>query len=209
VSAPGWPARLADGPIGLRPLRIRDAAAWSEVRRRNAAWLAPWEATPPDGAFAYRESVSTFTGMARALRRQARSGMALPFAVTYDDRLVGQLTIGNIVRGSLNAGYAGYWIDERVAGRGLMPTALALAVDHCFVVVGLHRVEANVRPENVASRRVVEKLGFRDEGLRRRYLHIAGGYRDHICYSIVREDVPDGLLRRWHQSTSRHTGTGA
>jgi ribosomal-protein-alanine N-acetyltransferase len=199
---PGWPAQLADGRVGLRPLRMRDAAAWSEVRRRNAAWLAPWEATPPDGGPAYRQSVPTFTAMARALRRQARSGLALPFAVTYDDRLAGQLTIGNIVRGSLNAGYAGYWIDERRAGRGVTPTALALAVDHCFSAVGLHRVEANIRPENAASRRVVEKLGFREEGLRRRYLHIAGGYRDHICYAILREDVPGGLLQRWHARTS-------
>jgi ribosomal-protein-alanine N-acetyltransferase len=181
---------------------MRDAAAWSEVRRRNAAWLAPWEATPPEGGLVYRQSMSTYSSMARALRRQARSGLALPFAVTYDDRLAGQLTIGNIVRGSLNAGYAGYWIDERLAGRGIMPTGLALAIDHCFAAVGLHRIEANIRPENVASRRVVEKLGFREEGVRRRYLHIAGGYRDHICYSVVREDVPQGLLRRWHARTA-------
>jgi ribosomal-protein-alanine N-acetyltransferase len=202
VSAPGWPARLSDGSVGLRPLRVRDGAIWSQVRRRNAAWLAPWEATPPDGGLAYRASVSTFTAMARALRRQARSGLALPFAVTYDERLAGQLTIANIVRGSLNAGYAGYWIDERLAGRGVIPTALALAVDHCFVAVGLHRVEANVRPENAASRRVLEKLGFCEEGVRRRYLHIAGGYCDHICYSIIRDDVPEGLSRRWHARTS-------
>lgn len=196
MSHPGWPVRLADGPVGLRPLRLRDAVVWSEVRRRNAAWLEPWEATPPDGEAAYVTSPSTYIGMARRLTRQARRGEALPFAVTYDGAFVGQLTIGNIVRGSLNSGYAGYWVDQRVAGRGVMPTALALAVDHCFSVVGLHRVEVNIRPENLPSRRVVEKLGFREEGLRIGLLHIAGAYRDHLSYALLRDEVPGGLLRR-------------
>ncbi|HVA60393.1 MAG TPA: GNAT family protein [Mycobacteriales bacterium] len=196
--------------MGVRPLRLRDGVVWAEVRRRNAEWLGPWEATPPGGDLAYRDSVATFTTMTRALRRQARQGTAFPFVVTLDGGLVGQLTIGNIVRGSLNSGYAGYWVDGRVAGRGIMPTALALAVDHCFAV-GLHRVEANIRPENTASRRVVEKLGFREEGARRRYLHIAGAYRDHLCFAITPEDVPEGLLVRWRSvlATSRHTDGGA
>jgi len=95
------------------------------------------------------------------------------------------------------SGQVGYWIDEKVAGRGVIPTALAMAVDHCFFVVGLHRIEASIRPENHASRRVVEKLGFHEEGLRRRYLHIDGAWRDHLCYAITIEDVPGGLMPRW------------
>lgn len=197
MATAGWPVELAEGPVGVRPIRLRDAPDWSEVRRRNVDWLARWEATPPDAPRPEGTSVAAFTGMARSLRRQAREGSALPLAVTYDGVLVGQLTIGNIVRGSLNSGYAGYWVDERVAGRGVMPTALAMVVDHCFTRVGLHRVEANIRPENTASRRVVEKLGFRDEGIRLRYLHIDGAYRDHLCYAITAEEVPGGLLRRW------------
>jgi ribosomal-protein-alanine N-acetyltransferase len=78
-----------------------------------------------------------------------------------------------------------------------MPTALSLAVDHCFGPVGLHRVEANIRPENAASRRVVEKLGFRQEGLHERYLAIDGAYRDHIGYAVTVEDVPEGMVNRW------------
>jgi ribosomal-protein-alanine N-acetyltransferase len=211
VKSPGWPATLREGRVTVRPLRIRDGLVWAEVRQRNADWLRPWEATPPGGGMLYSDSVVTFTAMTRGLRRQARGGLALPFVVLYDDRLVGQLTVGNIVRGSLNSGYAGYWVDEAVAGRGVMPTALALVVDHCFAAVGLHRVEANIRPENVASRRVVEKLGFRDEGLHTRYLHIAGAYRDHVCYAITVEDVPEGLLARWRSvgASLRHTGDGA
>ncbi len=198
----GWPVELADGAIGVRPIRLRDGPAWAEVRRRNEAWLSRWESTPPDAPRADIASLPAFTAMVRALRRQARGGEALPFAVTYDGLFVGQLTLGNIVRGSLNSAYAGYWIDERFAGQGVVPTALALVVDHSFGRVGLHRIEANVRQENTASRRVVEKLGFREEGLRLRYLHIDGAYRDHICYAITVEEVPGGLLRRWRARQS-------
>jgi ribosomal-protein-alanine N-acetyltransferase len=195
---PGWPALLADGPVGLRPLRMRDAPAWSDLRRRNTAWLAPWEATPPGEPPGVRAGAAPFAAMLRIARREARLGTALPFAVTYDGVLAGQLTIGNIVRGSACSAYAGYWIDGALAGRGIMPAALALAVDHCFTAAGLHRIEANIRPENVASRRVVEKLGFRAEGLRRGFLHIAGEWCDHVCYAVTVEDVPEGMVRRWH-----------
>ena len=104
----------------------------------------------------------------------------------------------------------GYWIDESVAGRGVTPTALAMAVDHCFGVVGLHRVEASIRPENHASRRVVEKLGFREEGLRRRYLHIDGAWRDHLCYALTAEEARGGVLARWRDTLSaQRSGTAS
>ena len=83
------------------------------------------------------------------------------------------------------------------AGRGIIPTAVALATDHCFATVGLHRVEVNIRPENAASLRVVEKLGFRPEGLRPRYLHIDGDWRDHLSFALTADEVPEGLLARW------------
>ncbi len=197
MRAPGWPVEVAEGRVGIRPLRTRDASAWVELRQRNAQWLAPWEATPPGSGFGGTPTRALFVTMLRTLRRQARVGEALPLAVTYDGSLAGQVTVGSIVRGSLNSGYVGYWVDEALAGRGVMPAALALTVDHCLGPVGMHRVEANVRPENVASRRVVEKLGFREEGLRLRYLHIDGAYRDHICYAVTTGDVPGGLLQRW------------
>lgn len=189
--------------MGLRPLRAADAAGWVEVRQRNAGWLGPWEATPPGGAPPVAPSRWVYTAMRRSLVRQARLGEALPFAITYDGRLVGQITVAGIVRGSLNSGFAGYWVDKAVAGRGVMPTSLALLVDHCFSEVGLHRVEVNVRPENQASRRVVDKLGFREEGLRVRYLHIDGDYRDHLGYALTAEDVPGGLLPRWREASEQ------
>lgn len=197
MSAPGWPARLSEGPVGLRPLRLRDARAWSDLRLRNEHWLGPWEAHPPGTTWSATQSASSYGPMLRALRSQARAAVALPFAVTFGDVLVGQVTVGNIVRGALNSGYVGYWVDAAHAGRGVTPTALALVADHCFGPVGLHRVEADVRPENLASRRVVEKLGFREEGLHRRFLHIDGDYRDHVIYALLAEDVTEGVMRRW------------
>jgi ribosomal-protein-alanine N-acetyltransferase len=135
--------------------------------------------------------------MVHTMRREARQGLSLPWVVTYDDRFVGQLTVGAIVWGSARSAQIGYWVDQSVAGRGVIPTAVALAADHAFFTVGLHRLEANIRPENSASRRVAEKLGFREEGIRQRYLHIDGAWRDHICYALTAEDVPGGLRARW------------
>ncbi|HVV77025.1 MAG TPA: GNAT family protein [Mycobacteriales bacterium] len=198
--APGWPAVLADGDIGLRPLRMRDAGAWVESRKHNIEWLRPWEATPPNGPGVFGTSTAVFAGMGRRLRSDARAGRGLPFAVVVDGAFAGQLNVAGIVRGSLESASIGYWVDQRVAGRGVMPTCVALAVDHCFDVVGLHRIEVNIRPENAASRRVVEKLGFRLEGTRERFLHISGDWRDHLTYALVREEVPGGLLTRWHRA---------
>lgn len=168
----------------------------------NREWLGAWEATPPREVGA----PMSFAAMVRSLLRQARQGTLLPFVVTYDDELVGQLTVGGITYGSLCSAHIGYWIDQRVAGRGIMPTAVALAVDHCFRALRLHRVEINIRPENTASLRVVEKLGLREEGLRVRYLHIAGAWRDHRSFAVTAEEVPEGLLARW-RSVQRDTSS--
>ncbi|HEV2889188.1 MAG TPA: GNAT family protein [Frankiaceae bacterium] len=199
-----WPATLRDGEVELRPYRMRDAAAFSEVRLSNEAWLRPWEPTA-SGTWEDRFAVTSFPPMLRALRRQARQGTTYAFAVTYRGRFVGGTTVGNIWRASLGSCFLGYWVDGRHAGRGIVPTAVALATDHCFGPLGLHRVEANVRPENAASRRVMEKLGFREEGLRERYLYIDGAWRDHVSYALTVEDVPGGLLRRWHAVRDRST----
>ncbi len=190
-----WPATLRDGRVGLRPIRQRDAARWREIRARNTVWLRPWEATSPDPL---GETPPTFGAMVRRLRAEARRRQSLPFVITYDEVMVGQLTVGGIMYGSLRSAHVGYWIDEAWAGRGITPTAVALAVDHCFGPLALHRVEINVRPENEASRRVAEKLGFRYEGLRSRFLHIDGDWRDHRGYALTAEEVPEGLGARWH-----------
>ena len=191
----GWPVALTDGDVRLRPLRRSDEADWMRLRAVNAAWLEPWDATSPEPVTGRRP---TFGQFVRALDRQARSGTSLPFAVEHGGELVGQLTVSGITYGSLYSASIGYWVAQHVAGRGITPTAVALATDHCFTGLGLHRVEVNIRPENRPSLRVVEKLGFRDEGLRERYLHIQGAWCDHRTFALTTEDVPRGLLARWH-----------
>jgi ribosomal-protein-alanine N-acetyltransferase len=111
-----------------------------------------------------------------------------------DGRFVGHVMVGNVVREPLLSAYVGYWVDARVTGGGVITAAVALAVDHCFGVVGLHRLEATVRPENAASLRVLAKLGFRLEGLFRRYLDVDGAWRDHQCFAMTAEELPPGGL---------------
>ncbi|MEO6502317.1 MAG: GNAT family protein [Jatrophihabitantaceae bacterium] len=188
---PGWPAVLAAGPVTLRPLRRRDAHAWSRSRLVNVDWLARWEPTSSQ-SWQSRNSIAEYHRTLSRLRSAARLGTMLPFAIVYGDRLVGQLNVSNVVRGALRSCSVGYWIDSSVAGRGITPTALALAIDHCLTEAGLHRVEVNIRPENQASIRVVEKLGLRQEGYHERFLDIDGGWRDHLSYAITAEEISTG-----------------
>lgn len=197
-----WESTLAEGRIGLRPIRRRDGRAWREVRSRNVDWLEEWEATVPIEGIESGEIPASFGVMVRSMHRSARAGRVIPWVVTYDGKFVGQLTVGGIAYGSLRSAYIGYWIDKDVAGKGIMPTAVAMALDYCFDQLRLHRVEIHIRPENAASRRVVEKLGVPEEGLRRSYLHIAGDWRDHICYVLVEGDRPGGVLASWRASQS-------
>lgn len=185
--------------VRLRLLRYGDRAAWERVRRENLEWLRPWEATSPVPAppVGFRDYVAQS-------RRQGRRGEALTFVVESDGELVGQLSVSSIILGALRGASIGYWVSQHVAGRGITPTAVAIAVDYCFTVLRLHRIEINIRPENTASLRVVEKLGFRDEGLRERYLHIDGDWRDHRTFALVAEEVPEGLLERWTRTRGRH-----
>lgn len=192
---PGWhELRLAHGSLGVRPLLPSDRRAWTEQRARNRWWLQEWEATlPPESPPGH----PSYRSMMRELRRQVHEGRCLPFALTVEDDFVGQVTVNNIVMGSAMFGSVGYWIDERQAGHGYMPTAVAMVIDYCFQTVGLHRIEIAIRPENTASLRVVEKLGISSVGFSPRYLHIAGAWRDHRLFAITREEAPQGVLRRF------------
>ncbi len=183
---------LTEGMTTIRPIRLRDSRALERELLSNRRWLRQWEATNPHGPmnFDVRSSI-------RNLQQNARAGLGVPFVIEVDGEVAGQLNVSSISYGSLSSAAIGYWVSERFAGRGVTPTAVALATDHCFFTLGLHRMEICIRPENGPSLRVVEKLGFRYEGLRRRFIHINGDWRDHFCFALTVEELPQGVLRRW------------
>lgn len=165
------------------------------MRLRDEAYLREWEPEAA-GSWAERYTPMAWPMQCAGLRSVARRGQCLPFAITVDGRLAGQLTVGNVVRGALRSAWIGYWVESGVAGFGVATGAVALAADHSFGCVGLHRLEATVRPENGASLRVLTKLGFRNEGLLVRYLEVAGAWRDHQLLALTREEIGAGLVQR-------------
>lgn len=185
---------LREDSVTLRPIRLRDARVLERELMDNRSWLRKWEATNPYAPMAFDTRASI-----RNLLAHSRSGNGLPFVAEYRGELAGQLNVASITWGSLSSATIGYWVGERFAGNSITPIAVALATDYCFSQLGLHRMEICIRPENAASLRVVEKLGFRYEGLRRRYIHINGDWRDHFCFGLVAEEVKEGVLRRWRE----------
>jgi len=183
---------LRDGPVTIRPIRLRDSRVLEQELMSNRSWLRTWEATNPHGPIGFDSRASI-----RSLLSNWRSGFGVPFAVEYEGEFAGQLNVSGLSYGSLSSASIGYWVAERFAGRNITPTAVALATDHCLFSIGLHRMEICIRPENAPSLRVVEKLGFRYEGLRRRFIHINGDWRDHFCFALTAEELPTGVLRRW------------
>jgi ribosomal-protein-alanine N-acetyltransferase len=171
---------------------MRDSKALEKLILGNRAWLRPWEATNPGAPNSF-DVRSQLRGLIRQLDDQ--SGM--PFVIEVQGVVQGQLNVANILYGSVSSAVIGYWVSPEVAGRGVAPTAVALVTDYLMNQVGLHRVEIDVRPENTASLRVIEKLGFRYEGIKQRYIHINGDWRDHYIFALTGEEVPDGILNRF------------
>ena len=180
------------GSVTLRLVRTKDARGLQQELLANRRWLSPWEATLPGSAVSFDMRLGV-----KRLLQQYRDGTGVPFVVEQRGELAGQLNVWGIARGSLSSATIGYWVSERFAGQGITPTAVALATDMAFTQLRLHRMEICIRPENTPSLRVVQKLGFRYEGMRPRYIHIDGDWRDHHAFALVAEEVPEGVLRRW------------
>jgi ribosomal-protein-alanine N-acetyltransferase len=197
---PGWPVRLGPlevraGTVELRGPRLFDGSKWSKLRIRDRAYLEQWEPTAQEG-WNERNATLSWPAQWSSLRAMARRGSTLPFMILVNGEVAGQITVGNIVRGSLLSAWIGYWVASDRAGGGVATAAVALLTDHAFRDAGLHRLEATVRPENAASIRVLTKSGYREEGLFKRYLDVAGQWRDHLCFALTTEEVSDGLVRR-------------
>ena len=185
---------LTHNDVRLRLVKVKDSKAMERLILGNREWLRPWEATNPEGpnSFDIRAQI-------RMLLKQMDNNTCLPFVIEVDGEIVGQLNVANILFGSVSSCVIGYWVAPEVAGRGITPTAVALVCDYLFNVVGIHRIEIDIRPENLSSLRVVEKLGFRYEGLKERYIHINGAWRDHYIFALTHEEVQKGVLNRWER----------
>jgi ribosomal-protein-alanine N-acetyltransferase len=191
---PGWPQpigpiRVSAGLVRLRPVRMRDGVQWSRIRLGDRAHLEPWEPVA-ELNWEVRHAVSSWPSMCSGLRAEARRGRMLPYAIELDGEFCGQLTIGNVTHGALRSAWIGYWVAKAVNGGGVATAALSMGLDHGFNAVMLHRIEATVRPENAASRAVLSKAGFREEGLLKRYLEVDGAWRDHLLVALTADELP-------------------
>ena len=188
--------------VTLRPLVAGDFAQWSEVRQRSAEWLTKWEPQRPPGSADVTTNRSAFAARCRARERERQMGAGYGFGIFVGHRFCGEINVNGVQRGPFQSAYVGYWVDESCAGLGYCPEAVVVVARHCFEDLALHRLQISIIPRNKASRRVVEKLDIRDEGVAVRYLEINGTWEDHIRFAITAEEWAerrDELLARWIQ----------
>lgn len=181
-------ATLIGRRVLLRPLVTNDFDQWREVRRRCADWLTKWEPAQIFGTPDVVEDRQAFAARCGVRAREVQMGSGYGFGVFVDGYLAGEVNINSVHRGPFQSAYLGYWIDERHAGHGYTPEAVVLVLRFAFEQMMLHRVQISIIPRNHASRRVVEKLGLRNEGTALRYLEINGVWEDHVRYAMTSED---------------------
>ena len=193
--------RLIGRRVVLRPLDARDFEAWREVRRHNIDWLTRWEPRRIPGQADVVESRDAFVARCSARAREWQLGTGYGFGIfAMGGELIGEINLSSVQRGPFQNAYVGYWIDERHAGHGFTPEAVVVAARYAFEDLGLHRLQIAIIPRNGASRRVVEKLRLREEGVALRYLEINGVWEDHVRYAITAEEWEarrDELIRAW------------
>lgn len=186
--------------VVLRPLVVEDFRAWQEVRRRNEGWLLKWEPKRQRGVPDPVESRDAFAVRCGARQRERQLGTGYGYGIFVDGHFAGEINLSIVQRGPFQSSYLGYWIDEARAGQGYMPEAVVVLLRSAFEDLHLHRVQISIIPRNRPSRRVVEKLAIRDEGVALRYLEINGVWEDHIRYAMTVEEWEErreDLLRDW------------
>lgn len=188
TASSGAPQVRLDAPrVYLRPPRANDWQDWSALRATSRAFLTPWEPSWPADAL----ERSAFQ---RRLRRQASEwrndeGFSFLIFTKPDEIMVGGLGITNVRRGVAQMASIGYWTGRDFVRRGYMTEAVNAALEFAFTQLGLHRIEAACIPDNLASKGLLEKIGFRKEGEARAFLKINGEWRDHLLYAILRDEV--------------------
>jgi len=184
----------------LRPLTVSDFEQWQEVRRRNVDWLTKWEPIRIAGQPDVVEDRDAFAVRCSARQRERQLGTGYGFGIFAEGDFAGEINLSSVQRGPFQSSYVGYWIDEKQAGNGYVPEALIVLVRYAFEELRLHRVQIAIIPRNAASRRVVEKLDLRSEGVAERYLEINGVWEDHVRYAITAEEWEaraEELLGAW------------
>jgi ribosomal-protein-alanine N-acetyltransferase len=179
------------GPrVELRPLKASDWEAWRDVRVRSREWLEPWEPLGEPGTPDPVVDADAFKSRCGAWERQRHFDAAYGFGifVRKGGAFIGEVSLGSVQRGPFQSAFVGYWVDEALAGRGYVPEGVVLLLRYAFETLHLHRLEAAIVPRNQPSRRVVEKLGLREEGTSLRFLQIQGVYEDHIRYAITADE---------------------
>ena len=176
----GWRLRLAS-------LVEADYEAWLAVRKRCRSWLIPWEPRSK-GAPLAPEDAASFAARCQMRERERQLGTGFGFGIFVEGRFAGEITLSSIQRGPFQNGSIGYWIDEELAGAGYIPEAVVVVLEFAFETLRLHRVEVAIIPRNQASRRVVEKLDLRNEGVALGFLEINGEWEDHVRYAMTAEE---------------------
>jgi len=180
--------RLYGRRVVLRPLVAQDFNGWSEVRRRNGEWLTQWEPMRLTHHPDPETNREVFAARCGARERERLAGTQYAFGIFVDGAFAGEINLNNVVRGAFQSATIGYWIDKSRAGRSLMSEAVVVLAQYAFEEMRLHRLEICIIPRNVNSRRVMEKLDIRTEGIAERFLEINGVWEDHIRYGITFEE---------------------
>lgn len=186
--------------ILLRQLQPSDFEQWREVRRRNVDWLTKWEPSRPLNAPDVVEDRGAFALRCHAREREWQLGTGYGFGIFVGGRFAGEINLNSVQRGPFQNAYVGYWVDSAHAGQGYVPESVVLVARFAFEDQGLHRIQISIIPRNAASRRVVEKLDVRAEGIAERYLEINGTWEDHIRYAMTSEEWAvrrDDLVSAW------------
>ena len=192
--------RLYGRRVVLRPLVPQDFTGWSEVRRRNGDWLTVWEPVKLPHHPDPETNREVFAARCGARDRERLAGSQYAFGIFVDGAFAGEINLNNVVRGAFQSATIGYWIDKARAGRSFMSEAVVVLSQFAFEELGLHRIEVCIIPRNANSRRVMEKLHFREEGIAERFLEINGVWEDHVRFGFTREEWDerrDSLFSEW------------
>jgi ribosomal-protein-alanine N-acetyltransferase len=180
--------RLYGKRVVLRPLVAQDFAAWSEVRQRNGEWLTQWEPLRPIHHPDPASNRDIFAARCAARDRERHAGTSYAFGFFVDGSLAGEINLNNVMRGALQTGTIGYWIDRSRAGNAYVAESVVVLMKFAFEELHLHRLEICIIPRNHNSLRVMEKLNMRNEGIAQRFLEINGVWEDHARFGITIEE---------------------